>query len=243
MVDGGRPRRSLDPTFTPTGHSHVPANLTELEPAGRQDTAPRRHQKPPPHRGPKFAGHQGQQTATYVTARRTVPPSFHVKQRSPRVGPTRRFSRRSRGPTSRRSARGRRGLRRGRAWRRSSTPLEYGRGLRPGRRRAGRCPGRRARRVHQRRTVEENVWTAVRTGAHVALGFSSLPADQYVEFDHMARDPDVGVIAAGSFSSMAAALLRAAAMAPNIRANGRLSTTPARPSRTRLYSSATALTR
>ncbi|GGT63739.1 hypothetical protein [Actinomadura citrea] len=91
--------------------------------------------------------------------------------------------------------------------------------------------------------VEENVWTAVRTGAHVALGFSSLPADQYVEFDQTARDPDVGVIAAGSFSSMAAALIRAAAMAPNIRANGRLSTTPARPSRTRLYSSATAFTR
>ena len=91
--------------------------------------------------------------------------------------------------------------------------------------------------------VEENVWTAVRTGAHVALGFSSLPPTSMSSSIGMARDPDPGVIAAGSFSSMAAALLRAAAMAPNIRANGRLSTTPARPSRTRLYSLATALTR
>ncbi|MEU4825231.1 hypothetical protein AB0H37_25440 [Actinomadura sp. NPDC023710] len=81
--------------------------------------------------------------------------------------------------------------------------------------------------------VEENVWAAVRTGAHVALGFSSLPADQYVEFDQMASDPDVGVIAADSFSSMVVALFRAAAMAPKHPGQGELSTTPARPSRTR----------
>ena len=61
--------------------------------------------------------------------------------------------------------------------------------------------------------VRDNVWTAVRAGAHVVVGSSGLTADDYQELDRLARSNGVGVIAAGNFSIMAAVLQRAAALA------------------------------
>src|SRR5919197_6082383 len=61
--------------------------------------------------------------------------------------------------------------------------------------------------------VRDNVWTAVEAGVHVVVGSSGLTAWDYKEFDRLARDRGVGVIAAGNFSVMAAVLRRAAAMA------------------------------
>ncbi|WP_433465479.1 4-hydroxy-tetrahydrodipicolinate reductase [Spirillospora sp. CA-128828] len=61
--------------------------------------------------------------------------------------------------------------------------------------------------------VKDNVWTAVRAGVNVVVGSSGLTADDYAELDRMARDNNVGVIAAGNFSVMAAMLRRAATMA------------------------------
>jgi 4-hydroxy-tetrahydrodipicolinate reductase len=61
--------------------------------------------------------------------------------------------------------------------------------------------------------VKENVWSAVRAGVHVVVGSSGLTARDYEELDHLARDHEVGVVAAGNFSVMAAILLRAAALA------------------------------
>jgi len=61
--------------------------------------------------------------------------------------------------------------------------------------------------------VRDNVWTAVRAGVNVVVGSSGLTADDYAELDRLARDHDVGVIAAGNFSIMAAVLQQAAVMA------------------------------
>jgi 4-hydroxy-tetrahydrodipicolinate reductase len=61
--------------------------------------------------------------------------------------------------------------------------------------------------------VKDNVWTAVRAGAHVVVGSSGLTADDYAALDLLAREHGVGVIAAGNFSVMAAVLLRAAKLA------------------------------
>ena len=61
--------------------------------------------------------------------------------------------------------------------------------------------------------VRDNVWTAVRAGAHVVIGSSGLGADDYAELDRLAQQRGVGVIAAGNFSIMAAILRRAAALA------------------------------
>jgi 4-hydroxy-tetrahydrodipicolinate reductase len=61
--------------------------------------------------------------------------------------------------------------------------------------------------------VRDNVWTAVRAGAHVVIGSSGLSADDYAELDRLAQQRGVGVIAAGNFSIMAAILRRAAALA------------------------------
>ena len=61
--------------------------------------------------------------------------------------------------------------------------------------------------------VKENVVAAIRAGAHVVVGSSGLTADDYAELDGLARDRDVGVVAAGNFSIMAAILKRAAALA------------------------------
>jgi 4-hydroxy-tetrahydrodipicolinate reductase len=60
--------------------------------------------------------------------------------------------------------------------------------------------------------VKDNVWTAVRAGVHVVVGSSGLTSSDYDELDRLARDCGVGVIAAGNFSIMAAALRQAAAM-------------------------------
>jgi 4-hydroxy-tetrahydrodipicolinate reductase len=61
--------------------------------------------------------------------------------------------------------------------------------------------------------VRDNVWTAVEAGVHVVVGSSGLTERDYQELDGLARDRGVGVIAAGSFSVMAAVLRRAATMA------------------------------
>lgn len=61
--------------------------------------------------------------------------------------------------------------------------------------------------------VGGNVRTAVDAGVHVVVGSSGLTADDYARIDEQARSREVGVIAAGNFSVMAAILCRAAAMA------------------------------
>jgi 4-hydroxy-tetrahydrodipicolinate reductase len=61
--------------------------------------------------------------------------------------------------------------------------------------------------------VKDNVGTAVRAGVHVVVGSSGLTSSDYDELDRLARDYGVGVVAAGNFSIMAAALRRAAVMA------------------------------
>jgi 4-hydroxy-tetrahydrodipicolinate reductase len=61
--------------------------------------------------------------------------------------------------------------------------------------------------------VKENVLTAIRAGVHAVVGSSGLTAGDYAELDHLARDRDVGVVAAGNFSIMAAILKRATALA------------------------------
>ena len=52
--------------------------------------------------------------------------------------------------------------------------------------------------------VKDNVETAVDAGAHVVVGSSGLTADDYAALDQRARTRGVGVIAAGTFSVMAA---------------------------------------
>jgi 4-hydroxy-tetrahydrodipicolinate reductase len=61
--------------------------------------------------------------------------------------------------------------------------------------------------------VRNNVWTAVGAGVHAVVGSSGLTSEDYEELDRLARDRDVGVIAAGNFSVMAALLRRAAVVA------------------------------
>jgi len=61
--------------------------------------------------------------------------------------------------------------------------------------------------------VKQNALEAVRAGAHAVIGSSGLTAEDYAELDGAARDHEVGVIAAGNFSVMAALLRKAAALA------------------------------
>ena len=61
--------------------------------------------------------------------------------------------------------------------------------------------------------VKNNVWTAVAAGVHTVIGSSGLTSADYEDLDRLARDRDVGVIAAGNFSIMAAVLRHAASMA------------------------------
>jgi 4-hydroxy-tetrahydrodipicolinate reductase len=58
--------------------------------------------------------------------------------------------------------------------------------------------------------VRENVLEALRRGVAVVVGSSGLTAADYAEIDALARERQVGVIAAGNFSVTAALLLRAA---------------------------------
>ena len=59
--------------------------------------------------------------------------------------------------------------------------------------------------------VKENVLAAVAAGTAVVVGSSGLTADDFEEIDGRARDAEVGVIAAGNFSLLAALLSRSAA--------------------------------
>ncbi|HET7355170.1 MAG TPA: 4-hydroxy-tetrahydrodipicolinate reductase [Nocardioidaceae bacterium] len=61
--------------------------------------------------------------------------------------------------------------------------------------------------------VRDNIWAAVEAGVHAVVGSSGLTVHDYAELDRLARERDVGVIAAGNFSVMAAILRRAAATA------------------------------
>jgi 4-hydroxy-tetrahydrodipicolinate reductase len=56
--------------------------------------------------------------------------------------------------------------------------------------------------------VKENVLAAVERGVGVVIGSSGLSAVEYAEVDALAREKNVGVIAAGNFSLGAALLLR-----------------------------------
>lgn len=61
--------------------------------------------------------------------------------------------------------------------------------------------------------VRANVLAAVDAGVHVVIGSSGLTSADFGELDRLARDRNVGVIAAGNFSVMAAVLRRAASIA------------------------------
>jgi 4-hydroxy-tetrahydrodipicolinate reductase len=61
--------------------------------------------------------------------------------------------------------------------------------------------------------VEDNVRAAIERGVCVVVGSSGLTAADYSALDALAREREVGVIAAGNFSLMAALLLRFAAEA------------------------------
>jgi 4-hydroxy-tetrahydrodipicolinate reductase len=61
--------------------------------------------------------------------------------------------------------------------------------------------------------VKENVLAAIERGVNVVVGSSGLSAEDYEEIDALAREKQVGVIAAGNFSLTAALLLRFAAEA------------------------------
>jgi 4-hydroxy-tetrahydrodipicolinate reductase len=58
--------------------------------------------------------------------------------------------------------------------------------------------------------VRANVLAAVDRGVNVVVGSSGLSAEDYEEIDALAREREVGVIAAGNFSLTAALLLRSA---------------------------------
>ena len=58
--------------------------------------------------------------------------------------------------------------------------------------------------------VKENVLAAVGRAVNVVVGSSGLSAEDYEEIDALARERQVGVIAAGNFSLTAALLLRSA---------------------------------
>jgi 4-hydroxy-tetrahydrodipicolinate reductase len=61
--------------------------------------------------------------------------------------------------------------------------------------------------------VRGNAEAALRRGVGVVIGTSGLTADDYAQLDAIAREAGVGLIAAGNFSVMAAALLHAAVLA------------------------------
>ena len=61
--------------------------------------------------------------------------------------------------------------------------------------------------------VKGNVQAALERGVNVVVGSSGLSAADYAEIDALARENDVGVIAAGNFSVTAALLLRFAEIA------------------------------
>jgi 4-hydroxy-tetrahydrodipicolinate reductase len=61
--------------------------------------------------------------------------------------------------------------------------------------------------------VRGHTEAALRRGVGVVIGTSGLTAGDYAELDALAREAQVGVIAAGNFSVMAAALLHAALLA------------------------------
>lgn len=61
--------------------------------------------------------------------------------------------------------------------------------------------------------VKANALAAIERGVGVVIGSSGLAADDYAEIDALAREHDVGVIAAGNFSLSAAYVLRFAAEA------------------------------
>ncbi len=61
--------------------------------------------------------------------------------------------------------------------------------------------------------VGEHVRTAVRAGVHVVVGSSGLTAEDYADLDRLARDHEVGVVASGNFSVLAAVMQRAATLA------------------------------
>jgi 4-hydroxy-tetrahydrodipicolinate reductase len=56
--------------------------------------------------------------------------------------------------------------------------------------------------------VKENVLAGLGRGVAVVVGSSGLSADDYAEIDALAREREVGVVAAGNFSLAAALLLR-----------------------------------
>ena len=58
--------------------------------------------------------------------------------------------------------------------------------------------------------VRANVLAAVERGVNVVVGSSGLSAEDYEEIDALARERQIGVIAAGNFSLTAALLLRSA---------------------------------
>ena len=61
--------------------------------------------------------------------------------------------------------------------------------------------------------VAADVRAAIEARTHVVIGSSGLTSEDYTEFDTLARDHSVGVVAAGNFSILAAILTRAAVMA------------------------------
>jgi 4-hydroxy-tetrahydrodipicolinate reductase len=61
--------------------------------------------------------------------------------------------------------------------------------------------------------VGDNVRVAIDAGVHVVIGSSGLTADDYERIDASAREREVGVVAAGNFSVMAAVLQRAGVLA------------------------------
>jgi 4-hydroxy-tetrahydrodipicolinate reductase len=65
--------------------------------------------------------------------------------------------------------------------------------------------------------VKENVLAALARKTAVVVGSSGLTAEDFEEIERRARDAEVGVIAAGNFSLLAALLLRSAAgIAPHV---------------------------
>lgn len=61
--------------------------------------------------------------------------------------------------------------------------------------------------------VKQTAREAIQAATHVVIGTSGLTAHDYADLDSAARDREVGVIAAGNFSVMAAILKKAATLA------------------------------
>lgn len=61
--------------------------------------------------------------------------------------------------------------------------------------------------------VKQNAREAIQAATNVVIGTSGLTAQDYTDLDSAARDREVGVIAAGNFSVMAAILAKAATLA------------------------------